>query len=314
MASFATGHAQQTYVPDDAFEQALIDKGYDNVLDDYVTTANISGVTHLDVSPCISCSNGNIQDLTGIEGFTALEELFCGRNKLNTLDLSQNTALKKLYCWDNQLTSVDISQCTLLEILEVNMNQLTILDVSQNTALTNLLCGQNNLTNLNLTQNVDLKIVDASNNQLSSVDIRNGNNYAIKENATSTFNVKNNPNLICIFVDDSIYSAANWPNIDPASTFVETQEGCDALGLNKNVFEKIKIYPNPVNTLLHIDSEFRIQDSELVLTSILGKKIYQATISGREIEINLSHLKAGIYFLTIQNREKQSLTTKIIKL
>ena len=31
--------AQQTYVPDDNFEQALIDLGYDDVLDDYVLTA-----------------------------------------------------------------------------------------------------------------------------------------------------------------------------------------------------------------------------------------------------------------------------------
>ena len=41
--------AQNTYVPDDKFEQALIDLGYDTTLDDYVLTANISGVTTLDV-------------------------------------------------------------------------------------------------------------------------------------------------------------------------------------------------------------------------------------------------------------------------
>jgi hypothetical protein len=34
--------AQTTYVPDDNFEQALIDYGYDDVLDDYVLTSNIS--------------------------------------------------------------------------------------------------------------------------------------------------------------------------------------------------------------------------------------------------------------------------------
>ena len=39
--------AQQTYVPDDNFEQTLINLGYDNVLDDYVTTANISNVPQL---------------------------------------------------------------------------------------------------------------------------------------------------------------------------------------------------------------------------------------------------------------------------
>jgi hypothetical protein len=34
--------AQKTYVPDDKFEQALIDLGYDTTLDDSVLTANIS--------------------------------------------------------------------------------------------------------------------------------------------------------------------------------------------------------------------------------------------------------------------------------
>ena len=46
---FSFVFAQKTYVPDDKFEQALIDLGYDTTLDDYVLTANISGVTDLDV-------------------------------------------------------------------------------------------------------------------------------------------------------------------------------------------------------------------------------------------------------------------------
>jgi len=42
--------AQKTYVPDDNFEQALIDLGYDNALDDSVTTANISGINSLTIN------------------------------------------------------------------------------------------------------------------------------------------------------------------------------------------------------------------------------------------------------------------------
>ena len=38
-----TGLAQNTYVPDDNFEQRLIDLGYDDTLDDFVLTQNISG-------------------------------------------------------------------------------------------------------------------------------------------------------------------------------------------------------------------------------------------------------------------------------
>ena len=63
--------AQKTYVPDDKFEQALIDMGYDTTLDDSVLTANISGVTSLEVS------SKEISDLTGIQDFIALTNLEC---------------------------------------------------------------------------------------------------------------------------------------------------------------------------------------------------------------------------------------------
>ena len=69
--------AQNTYVPDDKFEQALIDLGYDTTLDDSVLTANISGVTSLDVS------SKEISDLTGIEAFTSLIDLVLRCQSIN---------------------------------------------------------------------------------------------------------------------------------------------------------------------------------------------------------------------------------------
>ena len=109
-----------TYVPDDNFEQALIDLGYDDVLDDYVITDSINTVTTLDVS------NESISDLTGIEDFIALTNLNCSYNQLTTLNVSSNTAL----------ISLDVSSKTALTSLYCNDNQLTSLDVSSNTALT----------------------------------------------------------------------------------------------------------------------------------------------------------------------------------
>ena len=113
--------AQNTYVPDDKFEQALIDLGYDTTLDDSVLTANISGVTVLDVS------RKSISDLTGIEAFTSLIDLSCAVNQLTSLDVSNNTALIKLYCKNNLLTSLDVSTNTALTQLSVSGNQLTSL-------------------------------------------------------------------------------------------------------------------------------------------------------------------------------------------
>ena len=121
----------QTYVPDDNFEQALIDLGYDDVLDDYVITDSINTVTTLDVS------NDSISDLTGIEGFTALTNLNCSRNQLTSLNMSSNTALTEMNCARNDLTSLDVSSNTALTELICQSNELDSLDVSSNTSLTN---------------------------------------------------------------------------------------------------------------------------------------------------------------------------------
>jgi Leucine-rich repeat (LRR) protein len=238
------GFGQQTYVPDDNFEQRLINLGYDNVLDDYVTTANINTVTYLNVR------SQNIADLTGIEAFTALTYLWCYDNQLTSLNVSQNTALNYLDCANNQLTSLNLSQNTALTTLWCSYNQLNSLDVSQNTALTELYCysnqlsslyvsqntalirldcGYNQLTSLNVSQNTALTELWCYNNQLTSLDVRNGNNTnfigfldAIG-NATPPFSVFNNPNLTCINVDDAAWSTANWTvanySIDSQSYF-----------------------------------------------------------------------------------------------
>ena len=114
------------FIPDENFEKALIRIGYDKKLNGKVLRKNISGIRILNVS------DGNISDLTGVEGFTALERLYCNDNQLTRLDVSNNTALTELYCSDNQLTSLDVSNNTALIWLGCDNNQLTSLDVSKN--------------------------------------------------------------------------------------------------------------------------------------------------------------------------------------
>jgi Leucine-rich repeat (LRR) protein len=94
--------AQKTYVPDDAFEQELINLDLDAVPDDSVLTANIDTVIDLYIP------NSGISDLTGIEDFIALTELFCHSNQIDSLDLSNNTQLIEVNCNDNQLVSIDV--------------------------------------------------------------------------------------------------------------------------------------------------------------------------------------------------------------
>ncbi|HET8838123.1 MAG TPA: T9SS type A sorting domain-containing protein [Flavobacteriaceae bacterium] len=271
--------------------------------------------------------NGNIQDLTGIEAFVNITELICLNNHLTVLDLSQNSALVKVNCAHNELISLNVSQCTALEELTCSYNQLTALGVSQNSVLEYLVCGDNEITSLNVTQNTNLKILYCNtnqlstlnlsqnmnleefsgfNNQLNNLDIKNGNNTNI-----TFFSVVNNPNLICIFVDEASFSANNayWFK-DSTATYVETQQDCADLSTQDFPFQNIEIYPNPVKTSLYVEGP---NSYNSMIFNIRGKQLLKTTLLNTH-QINLSSLKPGIYFLRLTNDRNQSITKKIIKL
>ena len=117
---------QFTFVPDDNFEQVLINLGVDLIFDDYVETAAIDTITYLYVS------GYNVADLTGIEDFIELIELSCANNTISTLDLSNNSVLYELNCSVNQLTSLDIRNGNnqgLLYFNAMNNQALNCIDV-----------------------------------------------------------------------------------------------------------------------------------------------------------------------------------------
>src|SRR5690606_14182832 len=119
----------------------------------------------------ISVANRGIADLTGIEAIVNIVALYCDRNQLTSLDVSQNTALTTLWCDNNQLTTLDVSQNLVLVYLFCYDNQLTTLDVNQNTTLEYLNCSNNQLTALDVNQNTVLKGLTCDNNQLVTLDV-----------------------------------------------------------------------------------------------------------------------------------------------
>ena len=117
--------AEMTYVPDDNFEQALIDLGYDDVLDDYVSTREISQIEKLNIS------DKNIETLSGLEGFVSLQHLYCSENKITELDLSYNPDIVNLFIEQNLISSLDLSPLGSILFFSTRDNPLTCIQVNE---------------------------------------------------------------------------------------------------------------------------------------------------------------------------------------
>lgn len=265
----------------------------------------------------INCYTKNIADLRGIEAFVNLKGLYCGDNPLTGIDLSNNTALeilscyndglssldvshnialKELYCWDNQLGSLDVQSNLALLQLACNGNQLVNLDVSHNTYLTTLSCSSNKLIGLDVSKDTALTSLDCNDNQLTSLNLKNGNNAAMK-----TVDMQNNPNLMCIQVDDAAkadaYTAATYWQKDTTANY---NENC-MLSVSKSEKLQSSIYPNPVKELLNFPEEML----NVGIADMSGKFVQQVA-AGKSVDV--STLAKGVYMVAATTK-----TGKIIK-
>ncbi|MAD30061.1 MAG: hypothetical protein CMC00_03425 [Flavobacteriaceae bacterium] len=304
---------EKTYIPDDYFEQALIELGYDNILDDSVLTSNISSISELDIS------NKNISDLTGIQDFIFLYHLECNDNQLYSLDIScpmleylncdnnlidelniESSNLVELRCSNNPLTFFSGETFPLLTILEIYNTEIYSIDLSQSILLNWLSIGSNpNLLNLDLSSNYNIDFIDLWSNSLFELDLRNGNNQII-----TYFVSINSQNLICISVDDVSYSYENWTNIDSwtyfsddcnpiqdswncvndacvdpldgsgeFSTLNDCEQVCQNISSISENLIDVNIYPNPSSNIFNLELKSDYE-TEILVTNILGEQVY----------------------------------------
>ena len=119
--------SQFTSIPDTIFESYLVSVGLDGLMDGVVEDAAIDTVVTLDVTGL------SIVDLTGIEGFSALRDLYCSFNELIFLNLTSNANLYEVNCGNNPLTSLDVRNGNnqgLLYFTSMNSPSLSCVDVN----------------------------------------------------------------------------------------------------------------------------------------------------------------------------------------
>lgn len=224
---------QNTFIPDDNFEQALIDLGLDTgPLDNFVPTANINTVTNIDLS------QKNISDITGIEDFAALTILNCSNNNLITLNVSNNTNLSELYCFNNILTLVNTNTLSNLVRFWCHNNQLTAINISQSNGLISLRCEENNITTLNIINTPNLRVLSCQSNQIRALNTTNNiqlDRLECGNNLISALDFTTNSNLTFLSIEKNQLTEIDLSNNPLIRFFFCFENELTDLDLSKNV-------------------------------------------------------------------------------
>ena len=133
--------------PDSKFLDIVKGRSINTNGDKKLSDAELQAVTTMDVS------KKSIQNLKGIEYFTALTSLICYGNRLTQLDVSALKNLVTLECYDNSsMTSLNATGCTKLTTLKCNSCKLKTISLERCSNLQTLRCYKNNLRDDDMVQ------------------------------------------------------------------------------------------------------------------------------------------------------------------
>lgn len=314
-----TSFAQITQIPDPNFEQALIDLGIDSdgIVNGQVFTSDIENVTNLNVN------NKGIHDLTGIEGFAALETLDVSSNQVESLSFTQNLALREvIFNHSLWLSEIDLTNNVNLELLRSSFSSLSELDLTNNTKLLELVLGEpapssnHEIGYLDLTQNAMLQKLQLINLQaLQTADLRSGNNTILTDvfvecTVDGGFDCEPYP---CLMVDDVVAAQNNQFPYSEWNVMAIYSEDCTA-GLNSNKVATYSIHPNPAKNELFLTSKYTSGTLTLKIFNIEGKLLSTHNLEvANQTSIDVSSLTSGIYFLNIEDENGNTTIKKFIK-
>lgn len=159
-----------TFVPDDNFEQTLINEGLDDVMDDFVLTSNIANVLSLTLGGEFDPIG---MDLTGLEDFTSIEELDIQYVDNLVLDLSLYPSLKRLYLQETNMTTLLINQESNLEELRGDMVRIETLIIDGNSSLVSFGFIDGFINELNVLGNLKLEFMTDFDGSFENVRIAN---------------------------------------------------------------------------------------------------------------------------------------------
>ncbi|KAA1245586.1 T9SS type A sorting domain-containing protein [Aquimarina sp. RZ0] len=75
----------------------------------------------------------------------------------------------------------------------------------------------------------------------------------------------------------------------------------------------VELYPNPATSIVHFQTRKTIGDTSVKIYDILGKDQIHAIMNGDQMDLNISELSSGVYFVTFQNKNATSTIKMIVE-
>ncbi len=129
-----------------------------------------------------------------------LRDLNVSWNALEGLDLSRNTALAILRCPMCGLTEIDVSMLPNLRELHIDGNSLSEIDVSGNPALATLNVSNNSIQSLSVSGNTHLERLSFSGTEIEEIDLSQNSNLVYLDT----------PDLVSLTLADGTGSFGGW--------------------------------------------------------------------------------------------------------
>jgi len=322
-----------------------------DVSKDLYNKGNISDMSGIEAFINLETLHCSLNEITSLDvsGCTGLWILSCGNNQLASLDFSNNTDLRVLDCSFNQLTSLNVSNNQLVR-LNCSGNLLTHLDLSNNRfppgADLNLsdmpTLGEVLVWTLSFRSDLTVDITNSPNVYFSDylapeiliiqdpvptyiyvTMSENGFIYLVPEGTENDIDAiravcidsisalaKKSYQLDVSGLDNGVYwfyARDRAGNISEPEAF--TIEG---VGVENEFREQFRIFPNPVQNLLFIETNGNSSWS-VEVTSLNGQMIYSKEMEGTTDQIDFTSFTTGVYFITIVSKDFVT-TRKIIKL
>lgn len=290
--------AQTTTIPDENFEQALIDMNIDSdgIINGQVLTADIENIVELDFSNLYFTVSYDeaITDFTGIENFESLEIINLSNLWVELLEdqadvFNSNLNLIEFIADD---ASVDSSPFLCLSKLDFsNLANLEIISLYNSCNLSVINLKNPSITRTNLTIDLSHEYWDPPNTYTVCINVSDA------QAASSGQFPYNTWDIIAQIPDENSYAYLEY-------TF---SSNCTLSTSDFDLKNSITIYPNPVKDKLWIKNPNQLQLKSVKVFTIQGKLV--KSFANVEDGISIPELESGVYFVKIND----TISFKILK-